>query len=102
VSKITEQTRTDSYEALDAATIYRHITDISRGILPDGEGEIEGMTAREIAEEMYKRHYIPYPVRQAAAPRLTELERVGVVEVVGKKLDEQTGRKVAVYRLVQL
>lgn len=92
---ITSETRRESYEALDAATIYRHIT----GIL---EGSEEGMTAREIAEEMYNRHYIPYPVRQATAPRLTELERVGMVEVIGKKLDEQTDRKVAVYRLVKL
>lgn len=99
---ITRETRRESYEALDAATIYRHIIDILGGILADGESETEGMTAREIAEEMYNRHYIPYPVRQAAAPRLTELERVGVVEVTGKKLDERTGRKVAVYRLVEL
>ena len=91
---ITTETRRESYEALDAATVNRHITGILEGS--------EGMTAREIAEEMYNRHYIPYPVRQAAAPRLTELERVGVVEVTGKKLDEWTGRKVAVYRLVEL
>ena len=97
---ITEETRRESYEALDAATVNRHIIDILGGILPDGE--TEGMTAREIAEEMYKRHYIPYPVRQATAPRLTELVAAGVVEVTGKKLDEQTDRKVAVYRLVQL
>ncbi len=102
MSKITEETRRESYEALDAATVNRHIIDILGGILPDGENETEGMTAREIAEEMYKRHYIPYPVRQAAAPRLTELVAAGVVEVIGKKLDEQTDRKVAVYRLVQL
>lgn len=101
MSKITEETRRESFEALDAATVNRHIIDILGGILPE-EGETEGMTAREIAEEMYKRHYIPYPVRQAAAPRLTELVAAGVVEVTGKKLDEQTDRKVAVYRLVAL
>lgn len=98
---ITSETRRESYEALDAATIYRHIVDILEGVLVDGETESEGMTAREIAEEMYNRHYIPYPVRQATAPRLTELAALGVVEAVGKKLDEQTGRKVAVYRLVE-
>lgn len=93
MSRITEETRRESYEALDAATVNRHITGILEGS--------EGMTAREIAEEMYKRRYIPYPVRQATAPRLTELAAEGVVEAVDKKLDEQTGRKVAVYRLVE-
>lgn len=99
---ITRETRRESYEALDAATIYRHIIDILGGILADGESETEGMTAREVAEEMHARGVIPYPVRQATAPRLTELAAEGVVEAVDKKLDEQTGRKVAVYRLVEL
>ena len=90
---ITRETRRESYEALDAATINRHIIGILEGS--------EGMTAREIAEEMYNRHYIPYPVRQATAPRLTELAAEGIVEVTGKKLDEQTERNVAVYRLVE-
>lgn len=95
---ITSETRRESYEALDAATVNRHIIEILGCVLVDSEG----MTAREVAEIMHARGVIPYPVRQATAPRLTELERVGVVEVTGKKLDEQTGRKVAVYRLVEL
>ena len=97
---VTRETRRESYEALDAATVNRHIIDILEGVLVDGETESEGMTAREIAEEMHARGVIPYPVRQATAPRLTELAAEGVVEVMGKKLDEQTGRNVAVYRLV--
>ena len=97
---VTRETRRESYEALDAATVNRHIIDILEGVLVDGETESEGMTAREIAEEMHARGVIPYPVRQATAPRLTELAAEGVVEVTGKRLDEQTGRNVAVYRLV--
>lgn len=93
---VTRETRRESYEALDAATVNRHIIGILEGVLVDSEG----MTAREIAEEMHARGVIPYPVRQATAPRLTELAAEGVVEVTGKKLDEQTGRNVAVYRLV--
>lgn len=93
---VTRETRRESYEALDAATVNRHIIGILEGVLVDSEG----MTAREIAEEMHTRGVIPYPVRQATAPRLTELAAEGVVEVTGKKLDEQTGRNVAVYRLV--
>lgn len=90
---ITSETRRESYEALDAATVNRRITGILEGS--------EGMTAREVAINMFMFNLIPYPVRQAVAPRLTELAAEGVVEAVGKKLDEQTGRKVAVYRLVE-
>lgn len=91
-SSITEQTRRESYENLDTATINSRIIDILRGGLP--------MTAREVAEQMCQKRYIPYPVRQAVAPRLTELEDEGIVEVYGKVKDEKTGRTVATYRLV--
>jgi repressor of nif and glnA expression len=59
------------------------------------------LTAREIATELYKDKLIPYPVRQAVAPRLTELESDGIVEAVGKVYDEATKRNVAVYKLVK-
>lgn len=36
--------------------------------------------------------------RQEVAPRLTELEKLGLVEAVNKKQDERSGRKVAVYK----
>ena len=93
MSKITEETRRESYEALDAATVNRHIIDILEGS--------EGMTAREVAINMFMFNLLPYPVRQAVAPRLTELVAEGVVEVTGKKKDEVTERNVAVYRLVE-
>lgn len=49
------------------------------------------MTAREVANEL------GYVERNAAAPRLTELVKAGRVHVVGKKSDNVTGRKTAVY-----
>lgn len=90
---ITKQTRRESYEKLDNATIYSRIINIL-------EGGRE-LTAKEIALIMYERHYIPFPVRQAVAPRLTELEEKGIVEAAGKAYDHETKRSVALYRLVR-
>lgn len=89
---ITDVTKRESYEQLDRETAYKHIIDV----LTTGAA----LTAREIATELHKQKLIPYPVRQAVAPRLTELESVGIVEVVGKAYDVETKRKVALYRLV--
>lgn len=90
---ITSETRRESYEHLDNASINKHIINTL--------GEGARLTAREIAYILYTRGCIPYPVRQAVAPRLTELTEDGIVETIGKKLDEETGRSVAVYRLVR-
>lgn len=56
--------------------------------------DIFDMTAREIA---YKLNYADL---NAVKPRLTELVQAGLVDVVGKRFDEMTQRKVLVYRAV--
>ena len=56
------------------------------------------MTAKEIAVEMFELGMIASTERNYTAPRLTELERMGYVEVIGKKKCEWTGKMVAVYR----
>lgn len=56
--------------------------------------DIFDMTAREIA---YK---LNYKDLNAVKPRITELVQDGLVEVVGKRFDEMTQRKVSVYRAV--
>ena len=89
---ITEATRKESNELLDKETAYKHIINVLVKGVP--------LTAREIAKELYDQKLIPYPVRQAVAPRLTELEGVGIVEVTGKAYDVETKRKVALYKLV--
>lgn len=91
--KITEETRRESFNKLDSVTINQHIINIL------STGEL--MTAREIAAVMYAKHYVLYPIRQAVAPRLTELVDEGVIRVVGKTYDYETRRSVAVYKLVQ-
>lgn len=90
---LTKSTRRESYEKLDARTINKRII----SVLQDGKER----TAREVSVELYKLNYIPFPVRQAAAPRLTELVSQGLVEVVGKAYDQDTKRNVAIYRLVK-
>ena len=56
------------------------------------------MTAKEIAQEMYLKEYIPTNERNYTSPRLTELLINGIVEVIGKKKCEWTGKSVSVYR----
>lgn len=56
------------------------------------------LTAREIAVVLHRQGYIPYPIRQATAPRLTELELAQRVAVVGVKIDEESHKTVSVYK----
>ena len=58
------------------------------------------LTAREIAVVLWRNGYIPLAIRQATAPRLTELVDRGKVEVVGSKLDETSKKTVSIYRAV--
>lgn len=90
---LTKITRRESYRKLDAKTINKRIL----SILQDGKER----TAREVSVEMYKLNYIPFPVRQAVAPRLTELVGVGLIEVTGKTYDQESKRNVVTYRLVK-
>lgn len=91
MSKITTEIRRESYEALDKRTLHKHIIDILDGTR---------LTAHEVAVIMHHRGLTPFPVRQAAAPRLNELVKLGIVEVDGKVYDHETKRTVAAYRLV--
>lgn len=57
-------------------------------------------TAREVSEYMVKKGYSNVNERNIAHPRLNELKKEGYVEVVGKKLDPLTGKKVSVYKKI--
>ena len=59
----------------------------------------EPMTAKEISVEMYKRGYTPTSERNFSSPRITELLKNGVLDVVGKKRCKFTGKTVTVYSL---
>ena len=61
-------------------------------------------TASELSKKMYNtfddygNRLLKTPARQEVAPRLTELEKLELVEVIGKKTNEENGCKVAIYR----
>ena len=59
----------------------------------------DGLTARECALQLYNEGKIFDYNRQMTAPRLTELVDKGVVELIGKRFDDLTGRMVGVYAL---
>lgn len=58
-------------------------------------------TAKEIAVELFELQLIPSTERNYTAPRLTELEQMGLVKVVSKKKCKYTGKMVAVYKIAQ-
>ena len=58
-------------------------------------------TAKELAVELFELGFIPSTERNYTAPRLTELEKMGLVKVIDKKKCEYTGKKVAIYRRTQ-
>ena len=60
--------------------------------------------SKRISKKMYNtidkngERLLETEARQEVAPRLTELEKLGLVEVVDKRQDERSRRKAAVYR----
>lgn len=87
----TLETRADAEERVDKKRRYIQILECMRGH--------EGLTAKEIAEIMREKGYIPTSERNFTAPRLTEMSQRGMVEPIGKKTCEWTGRTVAVYAI---
>ena len=90
---ITETTREKSYGKIRKNVGKRHLLILK--IL--GERQ---MTAMELAKAMYDLGNIPRCERNFAAPRLTELQTLGLVKVVGKRKDEATSRNVALWAKV--
>lgn len=83
-------TRAEANETVDKAKRYKQILEVLDG---------QEMTAKEIAVEMQRKGYIPTSERNFTAPRLTELSHNGVVEPIGKKKCQYTGKTVAVYKI---
>ena len=89
----TLECRHDSHEKVDKKKRYRQITSILASY------KVTGLTAREIAARMYAKGLIPSDERNYTAPRLTEMCEQGMVEPIGKRVCNWTGKKVTVYRL---
>lgn len=90
-SAITKSTRRESHEKTDKQPMKQRVLEVL------GNREL---TAREVAEEMFKRGFIPYPARAVVQPRITELVAAEKIEAAGWKMDEETQRKVAVYKRI--
>lgn len=56
-------------------------------------------TAKEVAIELFDLGLIPSTERNYTAPRLTELEKMGLVKVIDKKKCQYSGKTVAVYEI---
>jgi hypothetical protein len=86
------ENQVEAYESVDKQKRYKQIIEI----LTEGKE----MTAKEIAVEMYKRGYTPTSERNFASPRITELLRTGVLDCLGKKKCEYSGKSVSVFGLL--
>ena len=86
----TYETRSESHEKVDKRVRYRQILECLDG---------KELTAKEIADAMFRKGYIPTNERNYSAPRLSEMSEQGMVEPVGKKVCQWTGKKVAVYAI---
>lgn len=86
----TLDTRSEAHEKVDKKKRYLQIKECLSG---------RQLTAKEIADMMFHKGYIPTNERNFTAPRLTEMSEQGIVEPIGKKVCQWTGKKVAVYAL---
>ena len=91
---ITTETRQMSFEDIQDKTKIRYIQILNRLDKPK--------TAKELAVELFELGFIPSTERNYTTPRLTELEKMGLVKAVDKKKCEYTGKKVAIYERTQV
>ena len=91
--QVTLDNRADANEAVNRRVRYIQIVECLK------ESDKEGMTAKELAFELYKKGYTPNAERNFTAPRLTELSKKGIVEPIGKTACKWTGKTVTVYGL---
>lgn len=89
---ITSETRRESYIDIQPKRRVRYEEILDRLDEPK--------TAKEIAVELYDLGIIPSTERNYTAPRLTELEKRGIVRVIGKRKCKQTGKMVSIYEKV--
>lgn len=60
----------------------------------------EPKTAKELAVELFELGITPSTERNYCSPRLTELEKMGIVRTIGKKKCQYTGKMVAIYEKI--
>lgn len=90
---ITKETRKESYKH-----IVKTLGERQKQCLM-GLNELGSATANELAWHLYKKEITPLFSRNFVHPRLNELIEQGLVQVIGKKIDPTTNRKVVVYKV---
>ena len=91
MNTVTFRTRHKSYKDM-----LEHLSDRHKQILEILKNK--EMTTREIAQELYKKHYTNTADVNNARPRITELESLGFVIADKAKKCSITNKEVAVYR----
>jgi arginine decarboxylase-like protein len=94
MSLITSETRRESYHIMMQDMGERQQQCIEGLIRLGGEA-----TANELAMHLFQQKVTPFYSRNFVHPRLNELVEQKVVEVIGKRKDQDTNRNVAVYKL---
>lgn len=87
-------TRALSHEEVDKKTRYRQIVEIL-------EESKEPLSAKEISVRMFQKGYASTSERNLSHPRISELLRVGIVDVANDKKCQYTGKTVATFKLRQ-
>jgi len=90
----TLETRAEANESVDRNQRYKQIREIF--------GHFGNMTAKECAVVMRRWGYAPTDERNVTAPRIHELCERGVLEPVGRKKCEYTGKTVTVFALREM
>lgn len=90
---ITQETRKESFEDIKKKAPVRYELILNRLNTPK--------TAKEIAVELYELGFIPSTERNYTSPRITELEKMGIVKQCGKKKCKWTGKMVTMYERVR-
>lgn len=96
MKNITIETRNESFDA-----ILEILGERQQLILMYMEEKKKPYTASKLAKEMFADKLVPTSERNAVHPRLNELVKAGILEVIGKEKDPDTNRKVAIYKLIK-
>ncbi len=87
----TLECRAEAEESIDKKVRQNQVVEI----LEQG-GE---MSAKEVAVEMMNRGYVPTSERNWSSPRITELCYKGIIEPVGRKKCQYSGKSVTVFAI---
>lgn len=91
---ITKQCQLEAYKKVDKKKRWNQILEDLY------EHKEKYLTAKQISNNLFKKHLIPTNERNFVAPRLTELKKMGKVTTGEKVKCEWTGKMVTSFRIV--